>query len=433
MPATQTAQTLAPGSRFSIPPFTDEVEQPENNDGLTATVNSSSQTTVQGIIPFMQSDVIYCWLLYTTIVETVTATGTITQSMYYPEIYYGPIQLNMQYQYPAIDVASGIDLAYVNQLRPFRRRSYNNMRGLGEKLSAYTSYGSSYPFVTGVKTTLAGGIGFGTTPYLAPYAPNASGVQQTRKFVLELPTCVWFDEYYDLDEQGNPLSGPHSGYISPANMGGYARVVTPSLKLNQAFTSGGTNLPDQAPYTITGGGATYAGTATFNIQRVGVLGNVDSSVLPQPTNWQYNIAHLRYNVGAVTKFTIPINSIFAGQIMSIIVRLFDASTELEINLSTITSFLLRYGGSVTRLNLTPYTWQKKFYDVHNYIPGEGVIILDLATDITGHVSNSYLLNTLRTASVNLDFILGSAPSSQAYAEVTIEGLRWVPLPVQAGQ
>lgn len=69
-----TQTQLAPGSRFSVPPFTDEVEQPENNDSITGTFSAANQVQVQGIIPFMQSDVIYAWLLFVSITETVTGT-----------------------------------------------------------------------------------------------------------------------------------------------------------------------------------------------------------------------------------------------------------------------------------------------------------------------------------------------------------------------
>lgn len=409
--------TITPGSRFSIPPFTDEVEQPDNNDGLAVTPPATSQTQVQGIIPFMQSDVIYAWLLYVAITETVTGTTSITQSPYFPEIAIGPFQLNMQYQYPAIDVASGLDLALVNEMRPFRPGQWRNQRGARLISSLYSSQADQITSQTA-------------------YATPTTGVQRSVNWMLEIPTCCFFHEYYELDETGNPISGPHNGYVSPANMGGYARVVTPLIKFNPGINGGA----DSSPYAAVGAPA-YTATGTLGFSRLGVLGNVDSSVLPQPTNWQYNIAHLRWALGGVSKTSIPLNSIFAGQIMSVTVRLYDPSSGangapivLATALSTASNaILLRYGGSVVRWSGNLARLQKRFGDQHGYLPREGVIQLDLATDITGNITNSYVLNTLRTASVNLDLLFQSALSSTAYAEITIEGLRFVPLPVRPGQ
>src|ERR1700676_2706931 len=92
----------APGSRYSIPPFTDDIFQPDNNNGITTVLSGASQVPVTGIIPFMQSDVVFGWLHKFSIPETITtgSGATVTQSQYFPFMYVGPYLLNMQYQYP---------------------------------------------------------------------------------------------------------------------------------------------------------------------------------------------------------------------------------------------------------------------------------------------------------------------------------------------
>lgn len=416
----QSSTQLSPGSRFSVPPFTDEIEQPENNDGIQANFNAATQQNVQGIIPFMQSDVIYEWLLFASISETITigTGGAITQSPYYPEIYFGPFQLNMQYQYPAIDVASMADLSLITKMRPFDSNN-NNYPLQGGQTVAKGLYSAQGNQVTS------------NTAYAA-----TSGTPETRSFVMEVPACAWFDDYYELDEQGNAISGPHTGYVSPQNMGGYARVVTPSLKLNPLMNAGF----DSSPYSVTGTGPTATGNVTLGISRIGVLGNVDSSVLPQPTNWQYNIAHQQVSLSGKSKVSIPLNAIFAGQIMGISVRLYDPTAGNAITLSSAlaassitNSIQLIYGGNVNRWVGNQQRMQWRFFNQHGYIPPEGVILLDLAMDRMGRITNSYCLNTLRTAAVNLNLIFASALSATAYAEVTIEGLRYVPLPVRPNQ
>lgn len=413
------AQAVAPGSRFSIPPFTDEVEQPENNDQITATAALASQVAVQGIIPFMQSDVVYGWSMEVTQTSTQTDGTTVTVSPYQPFIILGSFLLNMQYQYPSISVATGFDLALVNGCRPLVP---NNI-------------GQAH-----YKTIVADAPSGQTSQLYTAYTHN-SGVAQTANFVLDIPASTWFDSYYELDETGAPLSGPHNGYVSPQNMGGYARVVTPSLRLNQLGLTGSATF-DNGIYYDTGTVAVTNGLTTFGFSRIGVLGSLDSSVLPQPTNWQYNIAHQQVSLSGVTSKNIPLNGIFAGQIMGIYLRFFDPSGAsghggAAINVTSIADILLQYGGSVVRWHgqqgNSILRMQRRFVEQHRYMPAPGVVIIDLAMDRQGMITNSYCLNTLRTAAVQLNLTFTSALSSTAYVEVTIDGLRWVPLPVNPNQ
>jgi hypothetical protein len=414
----QQQQQLLPGSRFSIPPYTDEVEQPENNDQLTTNLSAQSQVPVTGVIPFMQSDIIYGWVYEVSPAHTQTdGTGTgIAISQYAPWIVLGPVLLNMQYQYPSISVASGIDLSLINGYRPLVEAN----RGIAHYKSPITDSPSSQ-----------------ANQNYTTYTHN-TGVAQTPTMDFELPAAVWFDSYYELDETGMPVSGPHNGFVSPQNMGGYARVVTPSIRLNPVFST----LNDSGMYYYTTlGTASIAGAvATHGFSRIGVLGSLDQSVLPQPTNWQYNIAHQQVTIAGVSKASIPLNGIFAGQIMSICCRMFDpavASGGAPIPVANVTNYQLQYGGSVQRFaggqGTSIKRLQRRFMEQHLYLPMEGVMILDLAVDRYLGVTNSYCLNTLRTAAVQLNLIFSGAQSASAYIEVTIEGLRWVPLPVNPAQ
>lgn len=429
---------LAPGSRFSIPPFTDEIEQPENNDQITMTPSSSAQTALNGVIPFMQSDVVYGWVMEVTATHTETdGTSTITVSPYSPWIILGPILLNMQYQYPSISVATGYDLALLNGYRPIVPQN----RGIAHWGRIFQEVGNPGP--GGQLTPVAAqNASQANQNFLLPL--HTTGAAQSPTFNIELPAAVWFDTYYELDETGLPVSGPHQGFVSPQNMGGYARVVTPSIRHNQyvAVVATGTGGLDQALYTAPSGtGATTAMTTTFGFSRIGVLGSLDNSVLPQPTNWQYNVAHQQVTLSGLSKASIPLNGIFAGQIMSIIVRLFDPASGQggsAIPVANVNNYQLQYGGSVQRFSggigaSSVRRLQRRFMEQHLYLPSEGVLILDLATDRNGLITNSYCLNTLRTAAVQLNLGFTGAQSSAAYAEVTVEGLRWVPLPVNPSQ
>lgn len=423
----------APGTNFSIPPFTDEVEQPDNNDLVVAVASQTAQVPVNGIVPFMQSDVIYGWVMEVSPAHTETdGTATITVSPYSPYIHLGPLLLNMQYQYPSISVATGMDLALLNGYRPIVVAKRGNR-----------NFDVNFP----TASSNAPGI---QPQQLFTGIAHSTGVAQTPTFITELPAACWFDSYYELDETGMPVSGPHNGFVSPQNMGGYARVVTPSLRLNQYITVTPTvGGFDQSVYYSAGTQTTPATTTgmntTFGFSRIGVLGSLDASVLPQPTNWQYNIAHQQVSVSGLSKVSVPLNGIFAGQIMSIIVRLFDptiANGGGPIPVANVASYQLQYGGSVQRFTGGSTTagtttsvkrLQRRFFEQHLYLPPEGCLIYDMAMDRQLNITNSYLLNTLRTAAVQLNLVFTAAQNAGAYAEVTIEGLRWVPLPVNPAQ
>jgi hypothetical protein len=392
---------------FGVPPYTNEVEQPDNNSGVVSALSANATSALTGIVPFKQTDVVYAWLHKLKVTQTITEGGdTVSVSPMYPYNWVQQYLLNMQQQYPAIAVANAFDLVQVTNMRPFHRLKTgdfaysNNIRG---------------PSSNGA-----------TNPYAVP-AANVTGTQQTYTLPLWLPASVYFDAYWELSYEGLPISGPHNGYVSPQDMSGYARVVTPAVNFAPAF---GATL-DIAPFHDSGTAATATATATSSFTRIGVLGNTDPATLPGPTNWQYAIAHLQQTIAGRTQIDIPLNSIFMGQIMSITCRLFDPSANsgmgAMITDATVTRYLLQFGGNSVRFDGAYDDVQRRFFDQHQYLPPDGVLQMDLATDIQGWISNANLLNTLREAGVTLHLEFSGAQSNTAYIETVVEGLRWVPL------
>ena len=394
-------------AQFGVPPYTNEMEQPDNNSGLVTALSGTVTQKLTGITPMKQTDVIYAWLHKIKISQTITeGADTVTTSPMYPYNYVGAFSLNMQQQYPAIQVANGFDLVQVTNMRPFHRGkkgdfNYSNNVNLAQFDAA-------------------------TNPYAIPTA-NVTGTQQTFTLPFWLPACTYFDAYFDLDYQGHPVSGPHNGYVSPQDMAGYARSVTEDLTFNPAFAS----TLDNAPFHDSGTAATATVTATSNVQRIGVLGNADPAALPAPTNWQYGIASQQVSLSGRAQIDIPLNGIFTGQIMGITTRLFDPAANSGVGAmitdSTVTKYLLQFGGNGVRFQGDYSDVLRRFYDQHRYLPPDGVLQLDMATDVQGWVTNQYLLNTLREAGVILHMEFSSTLSTSAYVEVTIDGLRWVPL------
>lgn len=425
------AATVIP-PQFGVPPYTDEFEGPDNNTGLSTTISRNSSQEVTGIVPFKQTDVIYAWLHEMSFSYTVTkGADTVTQSPYYPWSFVGNYFLNMQQQYPAISVSSLFDLVNITRMRPLA----SGQQGLMNWLT---------PGTLGTKPASGPLAAASGNPFLWPFFTQAGLVDVEATYVdassvsltlpVMLPGCVHFDAYWELDYVGNPISGPHNGYVSPQDMAGYARVVTPDIFFNQAVVTTGGTL-DNAPFFDSAAAATFTGgVVTHRFQRIGVLGNTDPSILPAPTNWQYNIAHQRVPLAGRTSIDIPLNGIFLGQIMAVQLRMFDPSSVSPaaaggnpILLSALSNIILQYGGNSIRLQGKPQDLQRRFLDQHRYLPADGMLTIDLATDRQGWVSNAYLLNTLREAGVILHLDFTGAQSLTAYIEVTIDGLRWIPL------
>lgn len=418
--------------QFGVPPYTDEFEGPENNSGLSTTIQRNTSQEITGVVAFKQTDVIYAWLHEMSFSYTVTkGADTITQSPYYPWAFVGMYLLNMQQQYPAISVSSLIDLIGITRMRPIVPGQQGLMNW-------------NVPGTLGTKPASGPLAAASGNPFLWPFWTQSPLVDVENTYVdassvsltlpVLLPACTHFDAYWELDYVGNPLSGPHNGYVSPQDMAGYARVVTPDLFFNQAVVTTGGTL-DNAPFFDSAAAATFAGgVVAHRFQRIGVLGNTAPEVLPAPTNWQYNIAHQRQPLAGRASIDVPLNGIFLGQIMGIQLRLFDpasvspaAAGGNPIPLSNITNIVLQYGGNSIRLQGKPQDFQRRFLDQHRYLPPEGMLTIDLATDRQGWVSNAYLLNTLREAGVLLHLDFTGAQSLTAYMEVTIDGLRWIPL------
>lgn len=438
------APTSVIPAQFGVPPYSDEFEAPENNTGLTTVLNKSSTVPISGVVAFKQTDVIYAWLHEMAFTYTLTAsTDVINVSPYYPYTFCGLYRLNMQQQYPAIDVNSLIDLAVVGRTRALS----NSQQGLMQwyvpgtlgtaPANGATAAASGNPFLWPWTTQ---------TPQVDLEPAYASGVATALQIPIYAPACAYFDAYWELTYDGLPLSGPHNGYVSPQDMAGYARVVTPDMTFNALFIAA-TALPGSLDTALFGGNPGTAATLpnptlTHRFQRIGVLGNTDPEVLPGPTNWQYNIAHQRTSLVGRQSIDIPLNGVFLGQIMGIFVRLFDQSSAspatlggnpIPLNFATETNIYLQYGGNSVRIQGRPQDFQRRFLDQHRFMPPAGYLIIDLATDRQGWTSNAYLLNTLREAGVTLHIDFASSQSATAYAEVIVDGLRWIPLTPVSGR
>lgn len=401
MPTATQPSSVAPASMFGMPGVTRPIETKENNDATTVTLASGTSTTQTGLIPFRQTDVIYGWQLEVSHALTLTpGTGTITVGDYFPDSFLGNVQLNMQNQFSTINVASGIDLALFQNIRPMRKSDYQN--------ALYASPVSLYNAQTNAIT-----------------ASNYTNSSTTVARRYELPAGLWFDQYFELDPNGNPLTAaPLRAFVSPQYMAGTARIVTPQL----TFAPLAGTTADIGPYTKTGV-ATIAATTTENWRRLGIYQPQGPADSPPVFNWQYVRKTQTFSLSGVSSsnLNIPLN----GQILSLYVRLYDPSANSSLGapiaVSSVTEADVVYGSGLFRYQDTYIDAQARYLAQSGTLPTKGVLIWDFARDDQDNITNRYALNTMNTSGIQIQLTFSGTQSSTAYAVVGVEALQYVEL------
>ena len=394
--ATQSAP--AQSSLFGVPGITRHMRTRENNDGNSTTLSSSSAVDTLGLIPFKQTDVVFGWEFETVITNTFAAGGgTAATSPYFPYNFLGITRLNMQNQYDTIYALSGIDLALWQLIRPIRPYNMTQLYTVADTL-----YSNQSNLVSAGNYT------------------SASGTLNLR---WELPAGLWFDEYYALQADGKVLGRMGRVFVSPQYMSGTSRLVTPAIQYNPAI---GTVL-DNAPYQVTGGSPTFSGTSVLKIQRTGVYQPQGAADSPPVFNWQYTRKAQKFSLSGLSSanLNVPLN----GQILSIIVRLFDPAASsgkgAVIGLSNVTEADIVYGSGFYRAQDRPFETQAVMLALRKALPVDGVLFWDFATNQFGERSNAAALNTMNTSGIQVQLTFSGAQSSSAYAVVLVEALTWV--------
>lgn len=407
--ATQQRQ-LVPGRYFGWPGVTRWTQFHDANSPLVTAIAQGTQTPMTSQTNFRAVDIAFGWRWDVAWAGTYTAgTGTLNTSQYFPYNAVGPIKLSVTNLYNALDLQSGIDLAIFNAYRPFRKG--NNFA------QSVSTAPSAWPYSPQTNNVTAGNYTSASTSMLLPYW---------------IPACVWFDEYFELDNNGT-IMGPawHNVPVTPLYMSGTARDITPEISTNAGF---GANT-DQGPVV-----AAPAGTATFtggsitsNFQRIGMYATKNVEEMPRIFNWRYSLASKRITLGAVSQFDfynkqfIPNGG--GGQLMSMFIRFFDPAAGANgqgaaIDLSTVSNAQMIYGSNLIRFDDTTRENEDRFYQQHNLRLPVGTWAWDLAQDFHGNTTNAELLNTYLT-DVQCHFNFGSTLSSSAYAVVGTEYLTYV--------
>jgi hypothetical protein len=404
-----TQQTVMPGAMYGVPGVTQRFEQQETTVGNVvglALANQPNNNTVQN---FQQTDVVHWWEVELSWINTPTGSAGPSLSPYAPYNLYQAFSIQMQGQYKPIDLQSGIDAAIFQLYRP--------MRGSAQ-MAAQPLLGAN-PSNTYANAALpqSNAVAF----------PNMASNTTPVPIYLEFPSSLWFDQYWDLAEDGAVLAAPISAYVSPQYMSGGQRVVKPKATYAaiNATTADVGPVSYSTPATGVGGSQ-----VTDTWRRVGVYASTDPAAMPPVFNWQYQRHSFQFPVAGKTKVTIPITDF--GQILSVWLRFFDPSSGAfgaPVNIVTgnvVTLAQLLYGSNLPRFYDDIPAMQKRFLDQHGFLPPVGTIIWDLAlTDTGGYVTNAKAINTLTNSNVNAVVNFTSALSATAYCVVGIESLVYV--------
>jgi hypothetical protein len=410
---------VQPGSKYGVPGITQRFEQPDTTQDSVTLLSAASFVPWNNVFPLQKTDVIHWWELAVTWTNVFTlGTEVVALSPYAPYNLFQNFSLQMQGQYKPLDVISGFDAALFQMYRPMRGSAQMCTQPImGTNTPPSTQYANSATPQANLMAT-----------------PNMITTTTPVTWIFEVPGALWFDQYWDLAEDGTVMAAPISAYVSPQYMGGGERIVTPRAQFSSFAASA-----DNGPQTITTAGTVTAFTSSvlIDIRRVGVYASTDPSEMPPVFNWQYQRRARQIPIGAQSKIDFPITDY--GQILSIFVRMFDPGTGTggtPISITNVSKAQVLYGSNLPRfddsgsagptLNASPYATQKRFFDQHGFLPPVGTLIWDFAiTDTGGYITNAKALNTLTNANVKVHVEFVAAPSAQAFGSLGLESLVFV--------
>ena len=415
---TMTTPAIPVGQYFGLPGYTQEFEQFENQVGV---VTALAQTTPVPYAPqssLQKTDIVYWWEQETFWSETVTySAGVLANSPEAPGNLLQQPKLKLQGQYTPVECESGADMEFMQFYRPMRGKGQRNVQDLH---AANPVASANFPNALQPQANLAAATL--ASSYVSPATITSYPLQ------LEWPAGIYMDEYWDIAIDGtllpnaNGVVAPVAAFVSPQYMGGGERVVTPQFN----FAAGVAANYDQGPLAATTAltVTAFTGSVTVNMRRIGVYSSLDVRELPPIFNWQYRRTSRRINLGATTKFDLPITEY--GQVMSTYARIFDPALGTNnvggyYNVANITKCQLLFGSNLPRFDDDVPTMQKRFVEQHGFLPFQGTVAWDLvASRRTDRLSNSRCLNTLTNANCKVHIELSVAPGAATYAVLGVE-------------
>jgi hypothetical protein len=386
------------GQFLEYPGSLERFEEPDTNDGTPAVPLGSNPQNVS-LVALTGSDMLEDIEAYFTIRGTLNAfTGTLTLSPWFP---YNIIQtLRVPYQSGSLTMGSmdGHLWAVTNWLRT-NNSEYDAGQYIQQKEALATAYSPQANLVSS-----------------ATYANPVASATPVYDFNFHIYPALYLERFYDLSNDGKMLRFDQT-YVSPFLMSSTGRNVIPTITLNPMFGTSG----DLSPF-IVGGTQTTPATWTDSGSRVrfrrrGWRQPVNAALMPPLFNWAHQWFVQRNQLGT-SRVQIPIP--VEGQLLAIVLRMWDNNLKAPIPLANLNNLKLTYGSGLNKFYDTPQDHQDRFFRQHGMRLTEGLAIWDMYADTR---TNLHGINTYNTASplISLDF--GSyTPPAGSYVDVCMEFL-----------
>jgi hypothetical protein len=386
------------GQFLEYPGSLERFEEPDTNDMVPSVPLGTNPVNVS-LVNLTGSDMLEDIEVYFTFKGTFNAfTGTLTQSPFFP---YNVVQtLRVPYQSGSLTMGStdGHLWEVTNWLRT-NNSEYDAVQYIQQKEIVATAYSPQANLVS-------------SPSYANPVASAA--VQYD--FNFHVYPALYFERFYDLSQGGQMLRFDQT-YVSPFLMSSTGRNVIPVVTLNPLFGTSG----DLSPFVV-GGAQTTPATWTDNgsqlrFKRRGWRQPVNAALMPPLFNWAHQWFTQRNQLGT-SRIQIPIP--VEGQLLAIVLRMWDNGAHAPIPLGNLNNLKLTYGSGLNKFYDRPQDHQDRFFRQHGMRLTEGLAVWDMYADTK---TNLHGINTYNTASplITLDF--GSfTPPAGSYVDVALEFL-----------
>jgi hypothetical protein len=416
--ATNENQAPGPGALFGVPKYGTQRRfvPDQGNSNIGTTLNTG------GAVPLAttkldQLDIVIGEKIYLAIAATYT-TGeamTLTVGTFYPASLVSMITFQLQAAYNTFQL-SGALASIIQWYRPM--------------------WGSRQVGTINPDPFAATGN---------PTAPTTAGVANDITLAIDIPFAIRFEEYFDLDQEGDATGKYYDALVSPTFMAAQSRNVTPIITMAQGLT-----VSD-----LLGGGVTKASDDTLSTFSGTVVGSMyrdaywtASNPAGNPTEfpWLYTRASFSQptNGQAQVGCLIQNTGISVGQVLSLFGFCWDGAADSGLGaivpFSSIARFELVTGGTLQNINETPAAVADRMRSMYGASPGndgdnaaippgvpDGVFVFDFALDPDGgfltnaNAINTYLVNGVQ---LNIYFNAGDIPSSTATVYVGVEALKY---------
>lgn len=403
----------APGSLFGVPKYSTQRRfVPDNgNQSVTVTQNTSAQQNVP-TTRLDQLDIVIGEKLYFNFTDTWTQGGgsdVLQVSPFYPASLVQNIQFKLQAAYNTFNLTGPL-ASIIQNYRPM--------------------WGS-----TGVGTIRPDAF---ANPANAT-APNLTGTATSISLAVDVPFAMKFDEYYDLNPQGDPTRKLYDAIVTPTFMAAQARVVTPTITMSPGITSadllGGGVSKRSADVTST---FSQAAGGSLQIVRDAFWTASNPAGNPPQYPWLYTRDYFTQPTGGQGTVGILIQNtgVSVGQVLSLFGFVWDPDVTVAGNkqgaivpFSSIQSFELVTGGSLQNIKIAPAALTDKMRSMYANLTNDfpsGVFVFDFALSSDGGtLSNSGAINTylVNGVQLNITFKSGSIPGSNSTVYMGVEALK----------